>query len=142
MYWKNTGKNTRTLDNFGIPNSQGSIGGSSGEFYEMELGLVLDIVLDDKHPIFTGGDKYHSKIDPERWPADLENKPPISTDIDYSWIGRALIRPLVSEQITEKDQLSWAYPLEANISQYPLINETVILINQGCLLYTSDAADE
>lgn len=136
-YWKGNNKNTRILDSFGL--STNHSGGSSerGEFYEMETGVVLDIVLDDKHPIFTAGNSVHSKIDPERWPSDLEGKPPLKSDFDYTWIGRALIRPLVSERLTDKDQLLWAYPMESNISEYPLIYETVVLtVHNDKLYYT------
>ncbi len=137
-FWKTLSKNTRTLDSFGLATSQ-TIGQSSGlgEFYEMELGVVLDIILDDKHPIFTKKEKFHQKIDIDRWPVDLEGKQPLKDDIDYTWIGRALVRPLISEKLTEKDQLPWAFPLDNNLSEYPLLNETVILLSQdGKLYYT------
>lgn len=134
-YWKDSPKNTRTLDSFGLATNHGGGATQPREFYELEQGVVLDIVLDDKHPIITGGDPIHSKIDPDRWPVDLEGNPPLKTDIDYTWVGRALVRPLNSEKLTDKDQLIWAYPLEANISDYPLINETVVLMRQGDKLY-------
>ena len=96
---------------------------------------MLDIVLDDLHPLFQKGAKLHSKIDVDRWPEDLENSPALPDDKDLSWIGRALVRPLVSEKLTDKDQLVWAYPLEANLSEYPLINETVVLVAHKNQLY-------
>lgn len=136
-YWKSSSKNTRTLDNFGLATNQNSGGGTPTEFYEMELGVVLDIILDDTHPLFKKGSKNHATIDSDRWPADLEGKPALQTDKDLSWIGRALIRPTISEKLTDKDQLLWAYPLETNLSEYPLINETVILVShRGQLYYT------
>jgi hypothetical protein len=135
-YWKPVSKNTRTLDNFGLATIHTkSSGGSPTEFYERELGVVLDIVLNDKHPIFQATGKLQSQIDVDRWPVDLEDKPALNTDKDLSWIGRALIRPLISEKLTDKDQLLWAYPLESNFSEYPLINETVILENHNGQLY-------
>jgi hypothetical protein len=135
-YWKSISKNTRTLDSFGLStNNTSGANGNSGEFYELEQGVVLDVVIDDTHPIFNGTENVHSKIDPDRWPSDLENKPPTNKEFDYTWIGRALIRPIISEKITNKDQLLWAYPLESNISEYPLINETVVLIVQNNKLY-------
>ena len=136
-YWKTNSKNTRTLDSFGLSTNHHSKGSSPTEFYEMEMGVVLDIVVDENHPIFTSNGKLRSNIDPARWPADLQGSPALPTDKDLSWIGRALVRPLVSEKLTDKDQLLWAYPLEANISEYPLINEPVILVNyNGQLYYT------
>jgi len=138
-YWKLISKNSRDLDNFGLATSHNTAKTSIPvEFYEMELGVVLDIVLDDKHPIFTKGDKLHRYIDADRWPADvLDKKADPKTDIDYTWIGRVLVRPLTSEKLTEKDQLLWAYPLENNLSEYPLINETVVLTTFGEKLYYS-----
>jgi hypothetical protein len=134
-YWKNSPKNTRTLDSFGLVTNQDGGATQPREFYELERGIVLDIVLDDKHPIITGGEAVHSKVDPDRWPDDLEGNQPLKTDIDYTWIGRVLVRPINSEKLTDKDQLIWAYPLEANISEYPLINETVVLTRHGGKLY-------
>ena len=134
-YWKSNLKNTRTLDSFGLSTNQTNRGTSPIEFYELELGIVLDIVLDETHPLFNVGNKLHSTIDSDRWPADLEDKPALNTDKDLSWIGRALIRPVVSERLTDKDQLLWAFPLESNISEYPLINETVVLVHYNRQLY-------
>lgn len=135
-YWKSTGKNIRTMDNFGLATAQsaGVNGGASGEFYELEVGIVLDIVLDDTHPIFKQNKSFIS-IDSNRWPADLENKPSLPTDVDLTWIGRALVRPTTSQPTTEKDKLTWALPLESNISEYPLINETVVLVKYGDKLF-------
>lgn len=135
-YWKTSTKNQRSLDSFGLATTHtADKGGSLQEFHELELGVVLDVVLDDKHPIFTSGDRLHTKIDPDRWPVDVSDKRPDPNDIDYTWIGRILVRPLVSEKLTPKDQLPWAYPLENNLSEYPLINETVTLLSQGGKLY-------
>lgn len=136
-YWKEGSKNTRTLDSFGIVTNQSSTSGVSREFYELEQAIVLDIVLDEKHPVIAGGDFVHSKIDPDRWPSDLDDAPPKKSDIDYTWIGRALVRPLISEKLTSKDQLIWAYPIDAQISDYPLINETVVLSRYNGKIYYS-----
>lgn len=136
-YWKQISKNSRTLESFGLATTHTSKGGSPTEFYELELGVVLDIILDENHPLFQSGKRYHSTIDPDRWPSDLEGKPALNTDKDLSWIGRALVRPLNSEKLTDKDQLLWAYPLESNLSEYPLINEQVVLATyDGKLYYT------
>lgn len=137
-YWKQTSVNTRTIDNFGLATHNSSRGSSTqSEFYETEIGVVLDIITDDTHPIFQKGSPTHSKLDPDRWPGDLTGEKAIPTDPDLSWIGRALIRPLISEKLTDKDQLVWAYPLESNLSEYPLIHETVVLItHKGQLYYT------
>lgn len=135
-FWKGSSKNTRLLDSYGVATSHTIAGGGGREFHELEVGVVLDIVLDLKHPIFTGANK-QTRIDTHHWPVDLTDTPPLSGDPDLSWIGRALVRPLVSAQIVEKDQLRWAYPMEANFTEYPLINETVVLFEQNDKLYYS-----
>lgn len=129
-YWKDSAKNTRPLDSFGLATNHTSGKGGNREYHELELGVVLDIVLDLKHPIFSGAHPQQTKIDDKRWPVDLTDAPPSNGDPDLTWIGRALVRPIVSGKITKKDQLKWAYPLETNFTEYPLINETVILYEQ------------
>lgn len=136
-YWKKIATNSRPLDSFGLATNHSSLGSSATEFYETELGVVLDVITDDTHPIFQKGSPNHAKLDPDRWPNDLEGNPAKPTDPDLSWIGRALVRPLISEKLTDKDQLVWAYPLEANLSEYPLLQETVWLVTYKGQLYYS-----
>lgn len=129
-YWKASAKNIRSLDSFGLATTQKALsaGGVGAEFYELELGVVLDIVLDENHPVFSQGTTLYTTIDADNWPADLEGNKASSSDKNLSWIGRALVRPLMSEKTVTKDKLGWAYPLESNLSEYPLLNETVILV--------------
>lgn len=134
-YWRPTRKNIRSGDNFGLATLQHVGGESNGEFYEFELGIVLDIVLDEKHPIFLQKNKIHTTIDYDRWPEDLEGNLALESDKDLSWIGKALIRPLVSEKTVNKDKLTWAFPLENNFSEYPLINELVVLVKYADKLF-------
>lgn len=129
-YWKDSSKNTRPLDSYGLSTSHTAGKGGNREFHELELGVVLDIVLDLKHPIYSGAHIQQTRIDDKRWPVDLVGAPPLNGDPDLTWIGRCLVRPLVSGKITKKDQLKWAYPLENNFTEYPLINETVVLHEQ------------
>lgn len=125
-YHKFSSKNSRASDSFGLGSSNS--GGTSSEFYELELGVVLDIVLDDNHPVIAKPEQLHRYINADRWPADLlDKRADPKKDVDYTWIGRVLVRPVVSEKLTNKDQLIWAYPLDNNLSEYPLINETVVL---------------
>lgn len=136
-YWSDSPKSTRQLDSFGVATSHTTGKGGNREFHELEFGVVLDIVLDLKHPIYSGTHIMQTRIDTKRWPVDLTGAPPSDGDPDLTWIGRALVRPLVSGKITQKDQLKWAYPLENNITEYPLINETVVLHEQdGKMYYT------
>jgi hypothetical protein len=122
-YWKKpSGKNYQSLDTF----SKNSTDSSHGEFYEFEPAVVLDVVLDTSHEIFK--DKELTKLDVERAPSDVTGKKPTIGDVDYSWIGKALIRMVETQKKVEKEQLVWAYPLESNISEFPLINEIVIAV--------------
>ena len=136
-YWKGKSKNTRPLDSFGVATNHTTGVGGGSEYHELEFGVVLDIVLDLKHPIYTGGNPQQTNIDTKRWPSDLTGNAALNRDPDLSWIGRALVRPVISGQIIEKDQLRWAYPLENNFSEYPLLNETVVLYEQNEKLYYS-----
>lgn len=134
-YWKNSAKNSRTLDNFGLATSNTGEAAGLREFYELELGVVLDIVMDENHPVYKSGATTHRLIDADRWPRDCKNRPPLDGDLDLTWIGRALVRPLISEELTDKDQLLWAFPMEGNFSEFPLINELVVLARFGDQLY-------
>jgi hypothetical protein len=136
-FWKSSGKNVRSLDSFGLGSVQNNTGGTSGQFYELELGVVLDIVLDEEHAIFSQKTKVQTTVDVERWPSDLEGNAAQRTDKDLTWIGRALVRPLVSEKLTDKNNLTWAFPLESNLSEYPLINELVVLVKYNDKLFYS-----
>lgn len=135
-YWKNQTKNLRSIENFGLPSGRHlGGGGESVEFYELEPAIVLDIVLDENHPIFTQGNQLYTVLDIERWPSDLNDSKPKIDDKDFSWIGRALVRPIYSQVNTEKNKLIWAYPLDSNISEYPLINETVVIAKYENVVY-------
>lgn len=134
-HWKTFGKNVRSIDGYGLSTGNQSDGGSVNEFYELDFGVVLDVVIDSSHPIFTA--KADTRINPDQWPSDLEDKPPLPSDVDYTWIGRVLVRRTDIDKITDKDQLIWAYPMESNISEYPLINETVVLTVQFGKTYYS-----
>lgn len=137
-YWVNNNANSNTLTNYGLHTNSTFKSNSPGEFYEFEIAIVLDVILNENHPIFLNSiDKSHCKLDAERSPLTVANNPPLDTDIDYSWIGRILVRPIISEKTTDKDKLLWAFPLEHNISEYPLVNELVAVVKyNGKLFYT------
>jgi len=132
-YWRKTsGKNYNSLENF---SPKGGQEGSTGEFYEFEPAVVLDVVLDENHEIFKKNE--FVKLDYDRTQADVEGKKPLSTDIDYSWIGKILVRLIETQKKMEKENLLWATPLESNLSEYPLINETVAIVRyMGQAYYT------
>lgn len=132
-YWKSTsGKNYQSLDNYAVKSS-GDISGN--EFYEFEPAVVLDVILDDKHEIFKN--KEFTQIDFDKTQSDVSGNKPLPTDVDYSWVGKALVRMVESQKKIEKEQLIWATPLEANVSEYPLVNEVVLVVKyMGQLYYT------
>ena len=120
-YWeqKTPGSN-KSMDHYSV---QSSGGDSRDEFYELEPAIILDVVMDKTHEIFTSG----KTIGEEPWAPDLKGLPVDKNDVDYTWIGRALVRPTNSGRQIEKERLVWAIPLEANSSEYPLINEIVVV---------------
>jgi len=96
------------------------------QFYELEPAVVLDVILDENHPIF----KTKTVImDNTSVPDKFDGKPVLENSIDYSWIGRILVRPLVSFYNIDKDNINdWAIPMEnTGIIECPLVNEVVIV---------------
>ena len=115
----------------------GSLGGSGvgiiPEFYEMEPAIVLDVILNENHPVLKS-----KKLDISSFPDNYKDTTPSSTDADCTWIGRVLVRQCFSQQAMAKEKLNWAIPLDVTgIVEYPLINETVIVVKYfGNLYYT------
>ena len=71
-------------------------------FYEFEPAVVLDVILDENHPIF----KTRNVImDNTSVPDKFDGTPVLENSIDYSWIGRILVRPLVSAYKINKDDI-------------------------------------
>jgi len=125
-YWTSKTQNSMGSENYSLGNKSG--GGSTGEFYELEPAVVLDIILDTDHPLFKQPANLQTNIDVDRWPADYKNEKASVGDIDYSWVGRALVRMQFSSPTTQKEKLIWAYPMDSSVSEYPLINEVVIVM--------------
>ena len=101
---------------------------------QFEPAVVLDVILDDSHPIF----KTKININPTEWPDAANDKPADQNDKDYTWIGRVLVRPFSTHKNVEKEKLPWALPLEnTGITEYPLVNEVVSVVNYlGKVYYT------
>jgi len=105
-----------------------------------QLAVVVDIILDENHP-FMG----KNQNDPNSYPAptikyqqipvNYNTAVPNASDVDYSYIGRAKIRILSLEKQTAVEKLPWAIPLDTTITQYPLINEQVMVIKIGDSYY-------
>jgi hypothetical protein len=91
------------------------------EFYEIEPAVVLDIILDESHPIFSS-----KTLDAMDSPPSIDGEEPNDQQPDYSWIGRIKFRFYYSQKGQVKETLFWASPLEnTGITEYPLLNEVV-----------------
>ena len=102
----------------------------------LKLAVVVDIILDDKHPFFgkTTTDKNSQPPPTVRYqqiPVNYNNTVPLATDTDFSYIGRVKIRILSEEKQTSYDKLPWAIPLDNTITQFPLLNEKVLVLKIG-----------
>jgi hypothetical protein len=141
-YWKTEGKDITALDSFGLGNTIRDEG-TGAEFYEIEPAVVVDIILDETHPIFQQKENLQTNIDVDRWPADFKGEKPIQGELDFSWVGRALVRLLYSTPSVPKDELIWAYPMDYSVSEYPLINEVVGIFSfRGRVFYTRRLNDK
>jgi hypothetical protein len=102
----------------------------------LQLAVVVDIILDDTHPFFgINSNNSNSKPPPtvkyQQIPINYENKIPVPSNTDFSYIGRAKIRILSEEKQTAYEKLPWAIPLDNTITQFPLLNEQVLVLKIG-----------
>jgi hypothetical protein len=128
-----------------VQNPSGRSSGSdnlTGENSNFQLAVVVDVILNDQHPFFSKNpDSLRSKgpitVNPQQIPVNYKNEVPNSKDIDYSYIGRVKIRILELEKKTPLDKLPWAMPLDNTVTQYPLLNEQVMVLKlAGNYYYT------
>ena len=113
----------------------------SSFFYELEAAIVIDVIRDETHPIFSDSNPEVPTVEGSTWPAskpDAGGKPYNDSTIrDYSWIGRVRVRLINSQQTTPVDKLDWVTPLETGVFEYPLVNEIVIVSTyMGRMYYT------
>lgn len=102
-------------------------------FYELEPAVVIDVIRDETHPVFKSN-ATKPFVSKEEWPEGF-NDPLV---IDYaSWVGRVKVRMLYSQTNLPISELSWAMPLEASITEFPLINEVVIVSRYMSSVYYS-----
>lgn len=111
-----------------------------GDNPNFQLAVVVDIILNDEHPFF--GKALNAEdaqvpitVNPQQTPVNYKNDVPVSTDTDYSFIGRAKVRILSLEKKTPVEKLPWAIPLDNTITQFPLLNEQVLVIKVGGNFY-------
>lgn len=94
------------------------------EFYELEPAVVLDIIMDDTHPIFS-----EKLVKKDEWPVNIDGSPATDTTSDYTWVGRIKFRFLHSQIGRDKETLFWAKPLEnTGVTEFPLMNEVVSVV--------------
>jgi len=94
---------------------------------QFEPGVVLDIILDDKHPLFANGEMGNITI-PSEYPKNYNNLPASSSDKSYYPIGTVLVRLCYTQQKVEKENLIWAIPIDSSFTTYPVLNEVVNVV--------------
>ena len=102
----------------------------------LQVAVVVDIILDKNHPFFGKNQNDPNAYPPptikyQQIPVNYNTSIPNPSDTDYSYIGRAKVRILSLEKQTAVEKLPWAIPLDTTITQYPLINEQVLVIKIG-----------
>jgi hypothetical protein len=111
MWWKskNSGGNVSIANNItSLTSAATSAIVSKGttdaaEFYELEIGQVIDIILSPDHP------KYEKTIVQDN-------------------LGVAFIRLTESQKNVQNDALTVAYPLDSTFKKYPTLNELVVVV--------------
>jgi hypothetical protein len=95
----------------------------SSFFYELEEAVVLDVVMDENHPLVK-----NNAVLVGAMPPNIDGSEVQEGTEDYGRIGCIKFRFLNSERNKKKEQLNWAYPIECTgITEWPLMNETVIV---------------
>jgi hypothetical protein len=97
-----------------------------GLFRQMEAAVVLDVVLDKNHPQIK-----RNPMDVNEIPFKYDGKKHINSDKLYTTIGSIKYRLLDSQGSVSREELTWAFPLEKDVTQFPLINEVVLIVSLG-----------
>lgn len=107
------------------------------EEFKLMPAVVLDVITNDEHPYFKRDSKSYKyqptkTIDQQTSPVNYIDLPPNSGDIDYSYIGRIRFRLISPSNLNNinsaEEDLTWAIPLDNTITQYPLLNEQILVI--------------
>lgn len=120
---------------------------TKGYTSNFKLAVVVDIILDESHPYFSKehNQKIASEIKnvyPDQIPVNYNNDVADKNDIDYSVIGRAKVRIIDTEIRISTSRLRWALPLTHCFTQYPLLNECVLVIEMGEYLYYTNSFNQ
>lgn len=113
---------------------------NNGYSSNLKLATVVDIILNYDHPYFNPKENINiakelKTVNSDQLPIGYNNLPANNNDIDYSFIGRAKVRIIDEENRIDESRLRWAIPLNSCITQYPLLNECVLIIEIGKDLY-------
>lgn len=79
-----------------------SMGTSYQETLQWEEAVIVDVVVNDEHPEY---------------------------DSDGYNVGAIRFRFIDSHALTAEADLDWAFPIDANVTDYPLINEVVLILS-------------
>ena len=101
----------------------------------IQLAVVVDVIFNENHVKLQ--DEYKQKINPQTVPLNYKNEPAKENEVDFSYIGRAKVRILSQEKKSSVEKLPWAIPLDQTITQYPLVNELVLVQKVGNNYYYS-----
>lgn len=102
---------------------------SGRSIIQFEPAIVLDVVLDDSHPMFsTSGSGLGNVSAPFENPPDILGNPLSIKDRDYFSIGTALVRLCYTHEKVEKSALIWAVPLDSTLISVPILNEVVHVV--------------
>lgn len=98
---------------------------SGRSIIQFEPAIVLDVILDDSHPMFSGIGNVSAPLE---LPPDFRGEPLSIQDRDYFSIGAALVRLCYTHEKFEKDALIWAVPLDSTLLSVPVLNEVVHVV--------------
>lgn len=91
------------------------------------IGIVVDVINDANHIQYDKTKTNTIKNSPDFLPLNYKNEIPNIKDVDYSYNGRIKVRILGLNFKTDYEKLPWAIPLDKTITQYPLLNEYVLV---------------
>jgi len=102
---------------------------SGKSIIQFEPAIVLDVVIDDTHPIFSSKSENLGNVSsPFENPPDFRGEPLSKDDRDYYSIGSALVRLCYTHEKFDKDSLIWATPLDSTFLSVPVLNEIVHVV--------------
>lgn len=118
-----------------LNSAQNSVADTSIAFGKYEIAIVTDVISSENHEIFRKVKDSRLRVDSSVLPRNYKDDSVDDNDIDYSYIGRIKIRVLNQHIKIPNDRLPYAIPLDKTITQFPLVNECVLVIRIGETYY-------